>query len=71
MDWLIWPGAVVVFIGMIGLGYCIGAAAKARSENLDSTQMKARLQWLVALNMGALALSAIGLMMVVIGILLG
>ena len=71
MNWLIWPGAAISFLGVIGLLYCIRAAAKARSENLDASVMETRLQQLVALNMGALAVSAIGLMMVVIGILLG
>lgn len=70
MDWLIWPGAIVAVVGVFGLAYCIRAAFKIRAENLDETQMKARLQGLVALNMGALAISSIGLMMVVIGILL-
>jgi len=71
MDWLIWPGAVISFIGVLGLFYCIIAAARARSEKLEQDAMQARLQHLVALNMGALAVSAIGLMMVVVGILLG
>ena len=71
MSWMIWPGAVVALLGVMGLAYCIVAAAKARRENLDSRQMQARLQALVAMNMGALAVSSIGLMMVVIGILLG
>ena len=71
MSWMIWPGAVVALIGVLGLGYCIFAAAKARREKLDASQMKARLQGLVAMNMGGLAISSIGLMMVVIGILLG
>ena len=47
------------------------SAAKARREKLDTRQMQARLQALVAMNMGALAVSSVGLMMVVIGILLG
>ncbi len=71
MDWLIWPGAIVSVIGLFGLTYCIRAAFKIRAEKLDETQSKARLQSLVALNMGALAISTIGLMMVVVGILLG
>ncbi len=70
MDWLIWPGAIVAVVGVFGLAYCVRAAIKIRAENLDEAQMKARLQGLVALNMGALAISSIGLMMVVIGILL-
>ena len=71
MDWLIWPGTIVAVIGVFGLTYCIRAAFKIRAEKLDETQTKTRLQQLVALNMGALAVSTIGLMMVVIGILLG
>jgi len=71
MDGLIWAGAVVSVVGVAGLVWCIVSASRARRENLEDAAMKARLQKLVALNMGALALSAIGLMMVVIGILLG
>ncbi len=71
MSWMIWPGALVALSGVLGLGYCIITAAKARRENLDANQMQARLQRLVAMNMAALAISSIGLMMVVIGILLG
>lgn len=71
MDWLIWIGALISVIGVLGLIYCIRLVAKAKSEGLEGDAMKARLQQLVALNMGALAISSIGLMMVVIGILLG
>ncbi len=71
MSWMIWPGAVVALIGVLGLCYCIFVAARARREKQDARQMQARLQGLVAMNMGALAVSSIGLMMVVIGILLG
>ncbi|MBV1903663.1 MAG: hypothetical protein KUG58_08515 [Marinosulfonomonas sp.] len=71
MSFLIWPGAVISLVGVIGLVWCIVLAGKARKAQLDKTAMTARLQKLVAMNMGALALSAIGLMMVVIGILLG
>lgn len=71
MNWLIWPGALVSFIGVIGLAYCIRMAAKAKNDDLDDAAMKARLHQLVAMNMGALAVSAMGLMAVVIGILLG
>lgn len=71
MNFLIWPGAMVSLIGVIGLGWCIQLAVKARKAQLDDSEMTARLQKLSAMNMGALALSAIGLMMVVVGILLG
>ena len=70
MAWLIWTGALVSLIGIAGLVYCVIAAARARRQGLDEAAMTARLQSLVAMNMGALAVSAIGLMMVVVGLLL-
>ena len=71
MDVLIWIGAAVSLCGVILLVYCIVAAVKARQAELDEAQMRDKLQRLAAVNMGALGLSAIGLMMVVIGITLG
>ena len=68
---LIWIGALVSLVGIAGLVWCVLLALKAKREGLDDDAMKARLQSVVAINMGALFLSAIGLMMVVIGILLG
>ncbi|MDA8586741.1 hypothetical protein N9L47_10835 [Rhodobacteraceae bacterium] len=68
---LIWIGAVVTLIGLCGLFWCIFSVQRARKDGLDDTAMKDRLQKVVAINMGALFLSAIGLMMVVLGILLG
>lgn len=71
MEMLIWIGAVISLLGVAGLVWCVMGAARARREKLDEAAMKSRLQGLVAWNMAALAVSAIGLMMVVIGILLG
>ena len=71
MSFLIWPGAAISLIGVVALVWCVLQATKARKAGLSDDQMKARLQQLVAWNMGALAISSIGLMLVVIGILLG
>ncbi len=46
-------------------------AVKARKAGLSDADLRKRLQKLVALNMGALMVSAIGLMCVVAGIMLG
>ena len=70
MENLIWSGAVVTVVGLIGLMWCIITVARGRKLGLDDAAMKARLQKVVAVNMAALFLSAIGLMMVVIGIFL-
>ncbi len=71
MEWLIWPGAGVALLGVIGLVVCVVSAVRLRKRGLDDAQMKARLQRLVALNLASVGISAIGLMMVVMGILLG
>ena len=71
MDNLIWIGALVSLVGIAGLIWCVLIALRAKREGLDENEMKSRLQRVVAINMGALFLSAIGLMIVVVGILLG
>lgn len=70
MTWLIWLGALVSLLGLAGLIYCIIAVMQARRQGLDDDTMKARLQKFVALNMAAMGVSAIGLMMVIMGIVL-
>ncbi len=71
MENLIWIGALVTLLGLAGLVWCALIALRAKREGLDENAMKSRLQRVVVINMGALFLSAIGLMMVVVGILLG
>ena len=70
MDWLIGVGAVVSLAGIAGLIWCILLALKARSTSTNEEEMRLRLQRVVLLNMGALGISALGLMIVVSGILL-
>ena len=70
MDWLIWIGAAVSLGGIAGLLRCIQLALRARKSGLDSTAMRARLQQIVTFNLAALGVSALGLMLVVMGILL-
>lgn len=71
MEALIWAGAAVSVLGLAGIVWCIRGMLSARGAGLPEPEMRARLQKAVAQNMAALALSAIGLMMVVIGIMLG
>ena len=70
MEALIWIGAALTLVGLIGLIWCIVIAVRARREGLDEDAMRERLQRVVALNLGALAVSAIGLMTVVLGVFL-
>lgn len=71
MAGLIWAGTAVTLLGLAGLIGCILMVARARKAGLDDAALKARLQRVVAWNMGALFVSVIGLMMVVVGIFLG
>lgn len=70
MELLIWIGAGLTLAGVAGLVWCIVLAMRARKSGLPDDQVKAALQKVVALNLGALAVSAIGLMMVVLGVIL-
>lgn len=70
-DMLIWGGAGVSLIGLAGLVWCILRVMRAKRANLTEEEMRATLQQVLPLNLGALLLSVIGLMMVVVGILLG
>jgi len=71
MEYLIWAGALVSLTGLAGLIWVIVAMMRARREGLDDASMRERIKRLLPLNLGALFLSVIGLMLVVVGILLG
>ena len=71
MDWLIWTGAGVSVVGLIGLMWCILKVSRAKRANLEEAAMREVLKGIVPLNLAALFLSVIGLMMVIVGISLG
>ena len=71
MDVLIWAGAVISFAGLAGLVWCIVTVWRARRANLEDAELRARVQKVVPINLGALFLSVIGLMLVIVGIFLG
>lgn len=70
MEWLVWVGAGLTAVGLVVIAYCIMAAQRVRRTALPDAEMRARLQRIVFLNMGALMLSALGLMSVVLGVFL-
>ena len=70
MEWLIWSGALVSVAGLMGLFWCIIRVWKAKRAKLPDDELRAEVQKVVPLNMGALFLSVIGLMMVILGIFL-
>lgn len=71
MDVLIWIGAAISLVGLAGLIACIVLATRAKRAGLSDSDLRSKLKSIVALNLGALLISTLGLMCVVIGILLG
>lgn len=70
MEILVWVGAVVTLIGFGGILWSILAVVRAKRAGLDDAGLRARLNRILPLNLGALFVSVIGLMLVVTGILL-
>lgn len=67
---LIWVGAIVSLLGLAGIGVSVVKVIRARRAGLSDEELRARLSRVLPLNLGALFLSTIGLMMVMVGILL-
>lgn len=68
---MIWGGALLTLIGLGALIWCILDVMRARRAGLDDGALKDRMRRVLAVNMGALAASMLGLMIVVAGIMLG
>jgi tetrahydromethanopterin S-methyltransferase subunit C len=68
---LVYVGTGLALIGMLTLGYCIWAAVSAKRSGLADAELRASLQRIVTINMGALLVSVLGLISVVMGIFLG
>ena len=71
MEILIWIGGAICLVGIAGQIWCVVTVWKTRKAGLDDAAMRASLQKVVPVNMAALFISAIGLMLVVLGIILG
>ncbi|WP_163846226.1 hypothetical protein [Pseudooceanicola aestuarii] len=71
MEWLVWIGALISVLGLAGLVWSILTVLRARRTAQSDEELRAAVQRAMPLNMGALFLSVIGLMMVILGIFLG
>lgn len=71
MEMLVWIGAAISIAGLGGLVYCILRVLKAKRAGLNDEELRAAVARVVPLNLGALFLSVIGLMIVIVGIFLG
>lgn len=71
MDTLVWIGAALSVVGLIGLVYSILRVVRAKRANLSDDDLRAAVAKVMPINMGALAVSVLGLMLVIVGIFLG
>ncbi|CUH81401.1 hypothetical protein TRM7557_03406 [Tritonibacter multivorans] len=70
MEYLIWAGGALTLAGMVGLVFCVLRVVRAKRQNLDDEALRAVLQGVLPMNLGALALSVLGLMLVMVGLVL-
>ena len=71
MTLLITAGTALSLVGLVGLLLSIRKVAKAKKSAENDEELRDSVKSVLPLNLGSLLLSAIGLMTVVIGILLG
>ncbi len=69
-DLLIWAGVSISLVGVVGLLWCVIRVTRAKRAKLDDDAMRAVLKSVVPMNLGALFVSAFGLMLVILGIIL-
>lgn len=70
MEILIWIGSILSLLGLLGLLWCIKTVLRAKKAAVSDEELRMSLQKVVPFNMAALFLSAIGLMLVILGIML-
>ncbi|SCY01020.1 hypothetical protein [Paracoccus tibetensis] len=69
-DAIIWIGAALTLAGLAGLVWCIVTVSRAKRAGMEDAALREKMRGVLAVNMGALAASVIGLMMVVVGVVL-
>jgi len=67
--YMVYAGAVLAILGLIGLGYSIRLAMKLKKDAPEGQEAKDRMQFLVAINTAALGTGFIGLTLVAVGVL--
>jgi len=70
MELLILVGAVISVIGLVGIIYSILKGRSAKRDSTSDEELRAKIQSILPLNLGAFLVSVLGLMCVVIGVIL-
>ena len=70
MELLVYAGTFCAIAGLAGILSCAWKALGLRKLSLSDAETRDRLNRLLPINFGSLAVAAIGLMLIVVGILL-
>lgn len=70
MEILVYIGVGLAVLGLCGLGYCIQQGLAIKRERPPEEVAQARLKNLVTVNFAAVALAALGLAAVAVGLIL-
>lgn len=68
---IVWVGVALSVLGLAGLIWSIIRVVRARRAGLADEELRAAVAAVLPLNLGALFLSVIGLMLVMLGVFLG
>lgn len=69
-DILIWVGASLTLLGLVVLIWCILRVLGAKRAKLSDEELRAAVQKIIPVNLGALLISMFGLMLVIVGVFL-
>lgn len=67
---MIWAGAILTLLGLMGIVYSIIKVSKAKRAALPDEEMRKALAKLLPVNLASLFVSTLGLMIVIVGIAL-
>lgn len=70
MDGMIWTGAAIAVIGLLGIIWSAVKVVGIRRAKLSDEEARAQMNKVLPLNLGALFVATIGLMVVIVGIIL-
>ncbi len=70
MENLVWIGAVISVIGLIGLVYSVVIVTRAKRNAQSDDELRDKIRAAMPINLGAFLLSTLGLMAVIVGLLL-
>ncbi len=70
MEILIWIGVAISILGIFGIILSIVRVRRAKKTAVNDEDLRAAIQAVLPLNLGAFLVSVLGMMCVVIGVLL-